>query len=425
MKLLMLAPQPFMQQRGTPLATLRAVRALTAVGHEIDLLTYHEGDPIEVPGCRHHRTPALPGLDGVPPGFSFRKLLCDVLMVACAMRLCRRNRYDVVHAIEESVFIAMAVRALFGIPYVYDMDSSLPEQLEDRFRFMRPLRPVLDFFESRALRHSAGVVAVCRALEDTVKAYGNHPPVVRVEDSSLLPASDPESRKPIAAWPEAGSRRAVMYVGNLQAYQGIDLLLDSFSSLLKLRDDTDLVVVGGSENEIRACQGRARELGISDATHFLGPRPVAQLGGLLNAADILVSPRTAGRNTPMKIFSYLDSGTPILATNLPTHTQVLDADVATLVHPEPDAMARGMNRLLSDPTLGRRLAAAARRRVATQFSGPALDRKLTGFYRELFGAPANIKRSVAEMRRAPSARRAIRSPGVAARSELEGGLRRS
>ena len=44
----------------------------------------------------------------------------------------------------------------------------------------------------------------------------------------------------------------------------------------------------------------------------------------LLAADVLVSPRLKGLNTPMKIYSYLDSGSAVLATRLRTHTQVLD-----------------------------------------------------------------------------------------------------
>ena len=55
------------------------------------------------------------------------------------------------------------------------------------------------------------------------------------------------------------------------------------------------------------------------------------------ACDILVSPRIRGTNTPLKIYSYLRSGKPIVATDLLTHTQVLSPDVARLVAPDADA----------------------------------------------------------------------------------------
>ena len=56
---------------------------------------------------------------------------------------------------------------------------------------------------------------------------------------------------------------------------------------------------------------------------------------------LISSPRlaSAGTNTPLKIYSYLRAGKPIVATDLLTHTQVLDREVAILVRPEPGAFA--------------------------------------------------------------------------------------
>ena len=70
MKLLVLSPQPFFQNRGTPIATLKMLHVLSAEGHEIDLLTYHEGGEINVPNVRHLRIPNIPLVRNVPPGFS-------------------------------------------------------------------------------------------------------------------------------------------------------------------------------------------------------------------------------------------------------------------------------------------------------------------------------------------------------------------
>ena len=53
-------------------------------------------------------------------------------------------------------------------------------------------------------------------------------------------------------------------------------------------------------------------------------------------ADVLVSPRTKGANTPMKVYSYLDSGVAVLATRLPTHTQVMNDETALLAEPTPE-----------------------------------------------------------------------------------------
>jgi hypothetical protein len=124
-KILLLAPHPFYQARGTPIAVRTVLEFLSERGDTVDVLTYAEGSEVSIPNCTVHRIPRVPGLQGIRPGFSVKKVLSDILMVGSCLRLVRRTRYDLIHAVEESAFIAAAMRALTGVPYVYDMDSSL------------------------------------------------------------------------------------------------------------------------------------------------------------------------------------------------------------------------------------------------------------------------------------------------------------
>jgi glycosyltransferase involved in cell wall biosynthesis len=167
-----------------------------------------------------------------------------------------------------------------------------------------------------------------------------------------------------------------MYIGNLEGYQGVELLIRGWALA---GAGGRLVIIGGTQAMIDGLNALAVELGVAGQVSLLGPRPVERIGDYLAQADIVVSPRIQGRNTPMKVYSYLDSGRPLLATRLPTHTQVLDDEIAMLVDPTPDDMARGISRLLDDPELRSRLASTARERVAAEFSPEAYARKLTGF----------------------------------------------
>jgi glycosyltransferase involved in cell wall biosynthesis len=88
----------------------------------------------------------------------------------------------------------------------------------------------------------------------------------------------------------------------------------------------------------------------------------------LAAADVLVSPRSSGTNTPLKIYSYLRAGKPIVATRLLTHTQVLDDDVAQLTTTDPEAFGEGILAVLRDPARARRLGENARRRADEKYS---------------------------------------------------------
>jgi glycosyltransferase involved in cell wall biosynthesis len=170
----------------------------------------------------------------------------------------------------------------------------------------------------------------------------------------------------------------VMYIGNLEPYQGIDLLLQSFARVIARTDRADLVIVGGAARDIEAYRGECRRLDIADRVHLVGPRPIGELAAHLAEADVVVSPRLRGNNTPMKLYSYLHSGRAVVATDLPTHTQVIDRQVAMLARPEPDAFAGALLSVILDADLRARLGDAGRRLVEERFTYRAFRERLNG-----------------------------------------------
>jgi glycosyltransferase involved in cell wall biosynthesis len=383
-RILVLAPHPFFQARGTPLAVKRVLEFLSSRGHQLDLLTFHEGENVEIPNCRIYRIARPLWIRNIRPGFSFKKVVCDFFMFVQCLRMVRRNHYDLIHAVEESAFIAAAMQRFSGVPYVYDMDSSLAEQLVDAYPSLQFAFSTLRRCEAVAVRHSLGVLTVCAALEDVAHGHAPDKPIGRVEDTTLLEPEQPHfgnGQGDALLPPTVGSRNPVaMYVGNLERYQGIGLLLEGFRHALLRVPEAHLVIVGGVKDDIVHYGRRAQQLGIGHRVHFLGPRPISSLDGLFKRADVLVSPRLKGLNTPMKIYSYLDSGTAVLATRLRTHTQVLDDRTAYLVSPDPEALGDGLADLLSNPNLRERLARQAKDYVQREFTPEAAHRKLGSFY---------------------------------------------
>lgn len=378
LSILVIAPQPFFQDRGTPIAVRLLVEELVLLEYEVHLLVFHEGEEIILPGVKLHRIPTLPWIKNIPPSISFKKIICDVFLFFKAVRLQRIHSFSVIHAVEESAFIAIVLKWIFGTPYVYDMDSSLVIQIVDKLTFLRPLKPVLEFFEKGAVRKSVGVVVVCKALEEIVQAYDPDKYVVRLEDISMLKESldvDESLRQRYSI-----SGPIMLYVGNLEGYQGIDLLLESFQLVAGEGYPGNLVIIGGTEEKIDHYMKYAEQLGIAENTYFCGQRPVSLLGHYLAQADFLLSPRTQGNNTPMKLYSYLDSGKAVLATKLPTHTQVLTDDFSCLVEPEKKSMAQAMIKLLANPELCREMGEKGRKVARDNYSLGAFRKKLKIFY---------------------------------------------
>jgi glycosyltransferase involved in cell wall biosynthesis len=386
-----LAPQPFYQERGTPIAVRIAVESLSkklklspSDPPSIDLLCYHEGEDIQIPGVNIVRIPGPPFLNGIRPGISLKKLLCDVIFLFSALSLIVKNRnrrYDVIHAVEESVFIAWLIKQVWGIPYIYDMDSSLSLQITEKWRWLKIIAPLMNWIEGVAMRGSVAVAPVCDALQVLANEHGS-PHTVMLRDVSLLPASEhtDRDRNATLGLSLAEHTPAIVYVGNLEFYQGIDLLLESFTLVQNHPSHPRLIVIGGVQTSIDEYKAKAERLGCAENVSFLGPRPVSELDAFLSCADILVSPRIKGNNTPMKIYSYLHSGRPLVATDLPTHQQVLDSDISMLVPPTAEGFAHGLRALLDDPALRLQLGTQARERAQQLYTVEAFESQLSSLY---------------------------------------------
>lgn len=381
MRILLLAPQPYFQERGTPIAVDLMLRCLSSLGHTVCALVMEEGEDRSYPGVELVRSRAPASVQNLGPGFSIGKLLSDGPFYKKALQLAEEWKPDVIHAIEEAAFMAHHMSKRTGIPYIFDMDSSIPQQMVEKNKAFAAVTPVLKQFETKALRRAAAVVPVCAALEDVARKAGAVN-IHRIEDVSLLDENLLPSL-PLDRDPPAEGSPVFMYVGNLEVYQGLDLFLQAASLLHQEEVDFQCVVVGGRPEAVNRYTDLAEKLGIAGQVDFWGPKPLAMMSSLFRAADILVSPRLKGVNTPMKLYSYLDSGNPVLATNLSTHTQVVTEDHVMLADPEPEPFAQAMKRLALDPALRARLAARAKSYVQKEFTLSSYERKVKQLYDSL------------------------------------------
>jgi len=215
------------------------------------------------------------------------------------------------------------------------------------------------------------VIVICPSLEDTVRSIDAGAHTVLIENA---PGSAEDQATPAAA---AAVRRdlgvgertpVVLYTGTFEAYQGLDLLFAAMALVRASRADARLVLAGGKPDQVIAAREQARAAGIGDVTVFAGERRASEIPAYLLAADVLVSPRSRGTNTPLKIYQYLRSGKPIVATRLLTHTQVLDDDTAVLTGASKQEFADGILAALNDPSRAAAVGASAQRLAATKYS---------------------------------------------------------
>ena len=176
MKALVIAPQPFFSPRGTPFSVYYRSLVMSEMGVSIDLLTYGEGQDVDIPGVSLIRIPRFDRLGRVKVGPSYLKLFLDGFLFLWTILLLMRRRYDFVHAHEEAVFFCLLLKPLFGFRLLYDMHSSLPQQLTN-FNFTRSglLIGIFKQLEDACLRMADAVITICPDLAHYVRGMLANP----------------------------------------------------------------------------------------------------------------------------------------------------------------------------------------------------------------------------------------------------------
>ena len=371
MKILMIAPEPFFEPRGTPFSEYHRIRALLELGHTVDLVTYPFGRDVSMPGLRVFRSLRPPFVSDIGIGPSWRKIALDGLVVCTTVRRVLSERYDVVHSHEEGSWWGVPIARFFGVPHLYDMHSSLPQQLANfSFSRSRMLRRAFGALERFVVKRSRVVIVICPHLAGVVRDIEPAVPAVLIENapgSGDTPVAGSGARVRQELGLAAGAPM-VLYTGTFEHYQGLDLLFAAARRVIDRRPDVRFVLAGGRSDQIAAATADAERAGISTAVVFAGQRPAEEIPRFLDAADVLVSPRSSGTNTPLKIYQYLRSGRPIVATRLLTHTQVLNDEVAILTEATAEGFADGILSALHDEQHARAVGDRARKLADTKYS---------------------------------------------------------
>jgi glycosyltransferase involved in cell wall biosynthesis len=367
-RVLLIAPQPFYEDRGTPIAVDNVLRALSQLRYHVDVITYPVGRAVEIPGVRIIRAANPFGIRRVPIGFSARKMLLDTTLMYATWAQLRRERYACIHAVEEAAFWATWLGERHGVPVIYDMQSSLPEQLENHRLFRSaPVQRALRGCERWLLRHVDAVVSSAGLLQ---RVASEAPGTIAREwhfptaPALPVPSAVDELRRELGI--PAGAR-VVMYTGTFEPYQGLSLLLQAAPRVVEAVPETVFVLVGGEGDGAVAVKAEAEQRGIGAALRILGRKPREEIPAYLALADVLVSPRIYGDNLPLKVFDYMAAGRPIVATDVPAHRAVLNERLARLTAPSGDALADSIAELLRQPGSAAALAESGRAYAVRHF----------------------------------------------------------
>lgn len=381
MRILMIAPQPFFEPRGAPFCVYQHIQALTELGYDVDLVTYPVGKSVRLPNLNIFRAPSVPFIREVKPGPSLAKLFLDIFVFFTAMKRLSRRKYQYIFAHEEGELLAIPLARLFHCKLLYYMHCNLAELISEK-PFVYQCAELVQRF---MVRKADTIIAFYPEVETTAKKMAPKKPVHLVlpppVDEGLPPASE-DAVSRLRQELGLSDEPVLLYTGTLENYQGIDILLRSAVQVHQAIPSARYLIVGGKPKQIEQYKQLAQQFGVADSVRFVGQRPLEEMAQYMALATVLLSPRSKGTHTPLKLYTYLRSGKPILATRILSHTQILTADIAKLVAPTPDEFAQGTLALLQDRQTAQVLGEKGRRYASEHYSWPVFLKKNRQVYDE-------------------------------------------
>lgn len=396
----LVAACPFPSAQGSQVFVGQMAEALATAGHQVHLLTYGQGFEVFGKGYRHHRTPRLPGDDAARSGPTALKPILDLMLVRALVRLCRRERIEIVHAHNyEAAAAALAARAVTGVPVLYHSHNLMGDELET-------------YFEGRLAKRAAARVGA--ALDRAIPPRADRTIALCAHSAELLlrAGCDPERLAVIPpavvddgpAQADACARRrfglepddfVVGYCGNLDAYQNLELLLGAFA-IASVGE-----AAGQPPNRLRLLLASHR-LDRAAVARLIAPIGAAAAGrvvtvevhgyaearAVIAASDLVALPRRLGSGYPIKLLNSMSAAKVVVTAGCGSKVLSDGVDGIVVRDDDPAAMAAAMASCAARPDRGRSLGEAARRRFLATATWQAVLPQIEQVYRDLAGAPA-------------------------------------
>jgi len=381
-KVLMIAPTPFFADRGCHARIYEEIRALSKLGYEIVLCTYGLGR--DVPGVRIVRTINMPWYKKLSAGPSYTKILLLPCLTWTVIRTIVSFRPDIVHAhLHEGALIIRICKILFpSKKYVFDMQGSLTGETIQHgfvkigsagFRFLAWLeRRVSGWFP--VITQSDSMVEELRRLG----VPGNR--ITNVKDGVDTDMFCPmRADRTLATMLGISLERPrVLYMGLLEHYQGVDLMLEAFRMVAQKCPAIQFIIIGYPN--IDMYKAMCRDYGILDQVLFLGRIDYLKLPLYLSLSDIAIAPKIAEAEGDGKIYNYMAMGMLTIAFHRSVSREILGDCGIYAEFGNPESLAQKIVWALESPDQVKILGQKARQRAIDTLSWNAVGRRIHEVY---------------------------------------------
>ncbi len=350
MKILFIATSRIPTERAMGTAIMKQCEAFVRAGIDVELLVPRRHNELTTDAYAYH---------GVTRNFTINYIKCFDIPTFRSSSL----RYYLQRV---SFFCMLCVYVWRSDAHIlYTREPELVAFIPTRKKKFAELHHMngLQRMATRILSQYTGLISITRALAQDVasilpkKNIPMHCAPSGIDLNSIgVSESRAQARKTLGL-PSDGS--IAMYVGSLESWKGYEVFLEAAQFL---PDTVRFVVIGGSAAQIESLRPQYPRI------IFLGFLQKSILSQTQLAADVFVAPNTSRERisshytSPLKIFEYMASGVPIVASKLPSIEEILSDANAVLVDPDnPESLARGIQRVIEDSTHSATIAAQAKK----------------------------------------------------------------
>lgn len=385
MKIVMIAPTPFFADRGCHTKIYGEIIALQRLGHEVKLVTYGLGR--EIDGIETIRCFNFPWYKKLSAGPSVWKILLLPFIALKAKKTIKFYEPDIVHAhLHEGAFIAKFCSLFHRKPrYIFDCQGSLSGEIVQH-KFVKKGGIFYKFFVWLEKRIDGWFPVITQSENLYQQLLNMGVPEDKI--INVLDSVDTEMFIPREADIKLANKYhidvakpRILYMGMLEEYQGVDLMLESFQYICQKKEDAQLIIIGFPN--IDKYKEMAKKLGIENNVIFTGKVKFEDTPRYLSLSSIAVAPKISVSEGDIKIYSYMAMKMGIVCFDRQISREILgDAGLFAKMKDARDLSVKILE-LIEDTDLTLRLGEKARKRAEEKLSADISARKIEGFYKSL------------------------------------------